>query len=288
MVSGSEENGGGRIELIAKAMESEALAEAIRMAWNREPVETIRPFAEEAKLEVYFDSPEEARLALAAMPASWPVLSAEAVAYRAEEWTTFWRHHFRPMEIGSRLRIVPEWETAPADDRETIFIRPGLSFGTGGHFTTRFCLEALEETVAAMPVRSMIDAGSGSGILSIAAVKLGVESVSAFDMDPVCVEQGRENAERNGVGGCIRFSRGDVLEPGWFSEPVDLLCANILTSVLLRAAPAIRRAAKFRIVLSGIREEEADAVAGAFVDLGCREIARAGDGCWCGLTMQCR
>ncbi len=83
----------------------------------------------------------------------------------------------------------------------------------------------------------------------------------------------------------INFFQADVREPGWSSAPADVVCANILTSVLLDAAPLIKRAAKKRILLSGIREIEGDAVAETFVQLGCREVSRDGDGQWCGLVM---
>ena len=121
--------------------------------------------------------------------------------------------------------------------------------------------------------------------MSIAAIKLGIPKVNAFDYDPICVEQCLENTTRNDVDGKINFFQADVLEPGWYSEPADLVCANILTSVLLEAAPLIKRATKKRMLLSGIREIEADAVADTFVHLGCREISRDGDGQWCGLVI---
>jgi ribosomal protein L11 methyltransferase len=189
------------------------------------------------------------------------------------------------LELGRNLRIVPEWEQAPNDGRINIIINPGLSFGTGGHFTTRFCLEALEEAAITLNPQTMIDAGTGSGILSIAAIRLGIPDVVAFDYDPVCIEQCNTNAERNGVGGQIHFFQTDVLEPGWNSKPADLVCANILTSVLLEAAPLIKRATGKRMILSGIREVEADAVADTFIQLGCREVSRDGDGKWCGLVI---
>jgi len=189
------------------------------------------------------------------------------------------------MELGQNLRIVPEWEEVPEDGKTNIIINPGLSFGTGGHFTTKFCLEALEEAIQTLEPETMIDAGTGSGILSIAATKLGIPKIDAFDYDPVCIDQCDENAARNDVEGEINFFLANVLEPGWYSEPADIVCANILTSVLLEAAPLIKRATKKRMLLSGIREIEADAVAETFIQLGCREIARDGDGQWCGLVI---
>lgn len=280
-----KENNGGKLNLIVKVEHAETVAEWVRGVLAKEPVEISKPFDTDVLLEIYFDAPAEAEAAAQSLPADLPVLSAEAVEYQAEEWTTFWRHHFRITDIGRRLRIVPEWEEAPADGKTDIIINPGLSFGTGGHFTTKFCLEALEEAYDQFAPQSMIDAGTGSGILAIVATKLGIEKVEAFDFDEVCVTQCVENAERNGVSGKIRFFYHDVLQPGWYSEPADLVCANILTSVLLEAAPLIKRAAKKRILLSGIREIEGDAVADTFIQFGCREVSRDGDGKWCGIVL---
>lgn len=278
-------NCGGQLNLLIATSNVESVSEWVREFLQKEPIEVTRPFAEEARLEIYFDTLLEAQIARKALPEHLSILRAEAKEYLEQDWTTFWRHHFKTMELGENLRIVPEWETAPDDERTNIIINPGLSFGTGGHFTTKFCLEALETAIQTFHPKTMIDAGTGSGILSIAAIKLGVPTVDAFDYDPICVEQCLENSERNGVTGKINFFQADVLEPGWYNEPADVVCANILTSVLLEAAPLIKRATKKRMILSGIREIEADAVADTFVQLGCREISRDGDGQWCGLVI---
>ena len=280
-----EDKNGGQLNLWVEVRKVEQVGEWIRTTLRREPIEVTQPFAEVSRLEIYFDTLIEAQLALKALPTDLPIQSTEAKEYRAEDWTTFWQHHFKTLELGKNLRIVPEWEEIPRDDRVNIVINPGLSFGTGGHFTTKFCLEALETAVQTLKIETMIDAGTGSGILSIAAIKLGIPKVEAFDYDPICVEQCEENATRNGVNGMIRFFQADVLEPGWYAEPADFVCANILTSVLLEAAPLIKRSAKKRILLSGIREIEADAVADTFILLGCKEVARDGDGQWCGLVL---
>lgn len=278
-------NSGGQLNLVVAAHDAEAVCDWVRDALGQEPVENTGYLAEQSMIEIYFGSLLEAQIAQKALPPSLPVRASEAKEFLEQDWTTFWRHHFKITELGQNLRIVPEWEKIPDDARINILINPGLSFGTGGHFTTRFCLEAIEEAVCAFQPQSMIDAGTGSGILAIAAVKLGIPSVAAFDYDPVCIDQCAENAARNGVAGKIGFFQADVLAPGWYSAPADVVCANILTSVLLEAAPLIKRATKRRMILSGIREIEADAVADTFVQLGCREIARDGDGQWCGLVI---
>jgi len=280
-----EQNGGGLLNLVLSSQNVETVSEWIREALRKEPIEVSRPFAEESRIEIYFDTPTEATIALKALPPELPIKTAEAKAYQDQDWTTFWQHHFKIVELGHTLRIVPEWEKAPHDEKINIIINPGLSFGTGGHFTTKFCLEALEEAVQTLKPKTMVDAGTGSGILSIAAIKLGIPKVDAFDYDPICVDQCTKNAARNDLADRINFFQANVLEPGWSSEPADIICANILTSVLLEAAPLIKRSAKKRILLSGIREIEADAVADTFVQLGCREISRDGDGQWCGLVI---
>ncbi|VGO22035.1 50S ribosomal protein L11 methyltransferase [Pontiella sulfatireligans] len=278
-------NSGGQLNLVVAASEVNAISEWIREALQKEPVEVTQPFAGDSRLEIYFDSLLEAQIAKKTLPADLPIQAAETKEYLEQDWTTFWRHHFKTMELGTNLRIVPEWEEVPNDGRINIIINPGLSFGTGGHFTTKFCLEALEEAFQTLKPQTMIDAGTGSGILSIAAIKLGLPKVDAFDYDPVCVDQCNENAARNGVEGQINFFQADVLEPGWYAEPADIVCANVLTSVLLEAAPLIKRATKKRMLLSGIREIEGDAVADTFIQLGCKEISRDGDGQWCGLVI---
>ncbi|MEN7973316.1 MAG: 50S ribosomal protein L11 methyltransferase [Verrucomicrobiota bacterium] len=278
-------NSGGQLNLLVTVQNVASVCEWVREALQKEPIEVTQPLAEESLIEVYFDTLLEAEIARKILPDNLPIRMAETKEYLEQDWTTFWQHHFQTMELGHNLRIVPEWEEAPTDGKTNIVINPGLSFGTGGHFTTKFCLEALEEAYQTLAPETMIDAGTGSGILSIAAIKLGIPKVDAFDYDPVCVDQCNENAARNGVAGRINFFQADVLEPGWYSEPADVVCANILTSVLLEAAPLIKRATKKRMLLSGIREIEADAVADTFVQLGCREISRDGDGKWCGLVI---
>ncbi|MEI6892461.1 MAG: 50S ribosomal protein L11 methyltransferase [Pontiella sp.] len=278
-------NGGGQLNLLVSIEHAEHVCEWVREALGKEPIEVTQPMAEESLIEIYFDSLLEAEIAQKALPNDLSIQHSVAKEYTAQDWTTFWQHHFKTVELGQRLRIVPEWEEAPVDDKINIIINPGLSFGTGGHFTTKFCLEALEEAFQTLEIDTMIDAGTGSGILSIAAIKLGISNVEAFDFDPICIDQCNLNAERNGVAGKINFFQADVLQSGWNAKPADLICANILTSVLLEAAPRIKAAATQRILLSGIREIEADSIADTFIQLGCKELSREGDGQWCGIVL---
>jgi ribosomal protein L11 methyltransferase len=279
-----EENSRGRLTITCEPQQSEAITQWIEQALHNTPVETKRPNSSIIQLDTYFQTQLHAEIALHALPAHLPLLHANATELPAEAWTTFWQHHFQTEEIGSQLRIVPHWETAPDDERHNLLINPGLSFGTGGHFTTRFCLEQLETAIKQQQPHSLIDAGTGSGILAIAAKKLGIQTIHAFDNDPIATQQAHANARLNNVP--ITFHTTDLLASNLILPTADLLCANILTGILLQAAPLLYRTAHQRLILSGIREIEADAVADTFIQLGAREIMRDGNGEWCGITLE--
>ncbi len=276
----------GQLELVLPNEDAESFCAWVRVAWGTEPVTFEKPGGSQTVVKIFFDTPAQARAHRRKIPAPFAQASAQAMPCHEKDWTTFWRHHFKIQDIGQRLRTVPVWEKAPDRKRINIRIEPGLSFGTGDHFTTRFCLEEVERACREIKPRSMLDAGTGSGILAIAAAKLGVPHVAGFDLDPVCVTQSRENAVLNRLPkGRIRFRQADVLRPGWFPKPADLVCANILTPILLTAAEQLWRATARRLLLTGIRESEGDSVAEAFLHLGAREIRRDGDGEWCGIVL---
>jgi ribosomal protein L11 methyltransferase len=279
-------NSCGQMELISAKKDAECLCEWIRDAWGVEPVCLEQPHGHRSVVAIYFDTLAEAEAHRRKLPRKFDLSSVQTMACHEEQWTTFWRHHFHIQDIGRRLRTVPVWETPPDRKRINLRIDPGLSFGTGGHFTTRFCLEELERACAEFNPRSMLDVGTGSGILAIAAAKLGVARVEAFDNDPVCVAKCRENAALNRLGkGRIRFYSADVLQEGGLKRMADVVCANILTNILIEAAPSLWKATKKRLILTGIREFEGDAVADAFMTRGAREVLRDGDGEWCGIIL---
>lgn len=271
-----------RIQALPECVES--LSVELEALFNLSAVETHRPHTTEVQLDVYFDTEIEAQLALKALPDALPLLSAEATGIRGEDWTQFWQHHFSVKEMGKRLRIVPFWEEAPQDERVNLLINPGLSFGTGDHFTTRCCLEQLEIAIQDDAPTSLIDAGSGSGILSIAAAKLGITSITAFDVDPIAVAQAKANATLNKVA--LDFSTADLLDPTYVLPKADLLCANILSNVLIAMAPKLIAATQQRLILSGIQISEVEQVAEVYTSEGAKEISRLSDGTWCGLVME--
>ena len=278
MENGMNETVYWRWRAMVPAAEADAFCDWVRREPGAEPACWLEPGDEVARVDAYFESEAEARAVAARVEGS----SVERIG--EESWTGFWKEHFHATPVGRRLQTVPAWEEPPESGRISLRIDPRLSFGTGGHFTTRFCLEALEEAVEELRPASMLDAGAGSGILSIAAALLGVEEVEGFDHDPASVERCGANAALNGLAeGRIRFRQQDIRawRPAGRS---DVVCANILSGILVECAGALWAATGRRLVASGIREVEGDEVSAAFEALGARLLKRRGDGEWCGLV----
>ena len=160
-----------------------------------------------------------------------------------EDWENNWKQFYKPMEIGSRLLVVPEWEEAADPTRVKLVLNPGLTFGTGSHATTRLCLQALDTHIHGG--ERVLDLGCGSGILSIAALRLGAESAFACDIDEKCVDVAYENAALNGIGKdryTVRW--GDVLTDAALRQEMgagyDILVANIVADVIMGLSPHVR------------------------------------------------
>ncbi len=268
--------------------EATPVAGRIASSFGCATVQLERPNHERAWLELYFDEPGRAEIIAAAVHA-WPEVIATAIRRETpRDWQTFWRHHFHAVNIGQHLRIVPVWAPEPpahAGDRAIIHLDPGLSFGTGDHFTTRFCLEMIDRLVPAGDVSSMLDVGTGSSILAIAAGKLGVARILAIDHDAIALEQARENLRLNGLEGSVELRVGDVMKERTEGS-FDLVCANVYTTVLLSIAPALVAGTRKYLVLSGIRDPELDQVAHAYAAAGLDEIFRDGNGEWGGLAFR--
>ena len=159
------------------------------------------------------------------------------------DWENNWKQFYKPMEIGERLIVVPEWESAKTEGRIALILNPGLTFGTGSHATTRLCLTALEKHV--VQGQRVLDLGCGSGILSIAALLLGAEHAFACDIDEKCVDVAYENAALNGIGKdkyTVRW--GDVLSDKQLQKEMggqyDIIVANIVSDVIIGLAPQVR------------------------------------------------
>ena len=185
-----------------------------------------------------------------------PPFSTETVA--EQNWVQLTQSQFDPIRITDRLWIVPSWHEAPDADAINIELDPGMAFGTGSHPTTRLCLEWLSEAVE--PGCSVLDYGCGSGILGIAAAKLGAGEVLGIDIDEKAVEAARDNAARNHAALRLQHSAVPV------GDTFDLVVANILTNPLCVLAPAIaaRVAPGGRVALSGVLETQAAQVVEAW------------------------
>ena len=205
-----------------------------------------------------------------------------------EDWKFSYRRHFKTEIISPRLAIVPEWESfEPAEGQQVVKLDPGLAFGTGKHETTRTCLafvDALASDGSVDPATaSFLDVGTGSGILAIAARKLGFADVRGFDLDPEAVKVANESATLNGVS--IPFFRGDLsgIMPGNPAiAPGDVVAANVLGPVLIRFADQVSALVKpgGRIVLSGILETLYADVKAAYEARGFRELSAVTLGEW--------
>lgn len=149
-----------------------------------------------------------------------------------EEWATAWKKYYNPVKISERFTIVPTWETyEPVSSDELIIeLDPGMAFGTGTHPTTVMCIQALEKTVKKGDV--VVDVGTGSGILSIAAAMLGAKRVHALDLDPVAVESAKLNVKLNKVHDVVTVSQNNLLDR--IDEQADVIVANILAEIILR------------------------------------------------------
>lgn len=181
-----------------------------------------------------------------------PAYTVEAVA--EQNWVQLTQSQFDPIRVSERLWIVPSWHESPDPAAINLILDPGMAFGTGSHPTTRLCLEWLERHVAAGC--SVLDYGCGSGILAIAAARLGAGSVAGVDIDPQAVEAARANAERNGVAALF----ADSAEP--VAGEYDVVVANILSNPLRVLAPAICAHVRpgGRLALSGILREQVDEI----------------------------
>ena len=182
-----------------------------------------------------------------------------------EDWENNWKQFYKPMEIGSRLLVVPEWEEAADPTRVKLVLNPGLTFGTGSHATTRLCLQALDKYIHGG--EKVLDLGCGSGILSIAALVLGAKEAFACDIDEKCVDVAYENAALNGVGKdryTVRW--GDVLTDRALQAQLgggyDIVVANIVADVIIglsgRVRPFLKEGGLF--LCSGIIDDRAEEV----------------------------
>ncbi|MDE0143891.1 MAG: 50S ribosomal protein L11 methyltransferase [Caldilineaceae bacterium] len=213
---------------------------------------------------------------------------------REEDWAHAWKRHYKPMRIGRRVLLTPAWEKPePLPGDLVVRLEPGMAFGTGLHPTTRLCVAALEEYV--QPGDSFLDIGTGSGVLSIVAAKLGAKPVWATDIDPLAVRAARENAQRNEIAlspEVLNIEQGSIPvgQPGRF----QVIAANILAEVLVglfdgtygTVSLAEPLAQGGRLILSGILEEKSEMVLSAAARHGLQEVGRRQEADWVALVVR--
>jgi len=206
-----------------------------------------------------------------------------------EDWSENWKQYFKPLKVGRRVLIQPEWQ--PLDeptDRVVFKVNPGMTFGTGSHDSTRFCIEEIEEQLKAGD--TMLDLGCGSGILSIIALLLGASDCTAVDIDPNAVDVAYANLELNGLDSArYHVSSGDIIESAEVRarfKKYDIVAANIVADVIIALSPYVRNFMKDDAVFicSGIINERADEVKAALAAAGLTVVKEKKSDEWTALT----
>ncbi len=202
-----------------------------------------------------------------------------------DDWIEIWKKHFRPLHIGEKIVVCPEWikyEKQP--DEQVVLLDSNMAFGTGEHETTSMCLKLLQEYIT--PQSVCVDVGCGSGILGISAVKLGAKFAYLTDIDDIAVKSATHNSEINGVSDRIKVVRSDLL--GGAEINADLVFANITAEILCRLAPSVTSHLKRggTLVLSGIIESRLDMVLDAFSAQGLKLEKQLKEGEWFALSFK--
>ena len=241
------------------------------------------------KFYVTDDEPGWAQMAQALAGIDVPVSTAPL---KEEDWAYGWQKYYQPMEIGRRLYIVPEWERGKEvpGGRTAVYLNPGLTFGTGSHASTQLCLGLLEEYVG--PGAAVLDLGCGSGILAIAALRLGAEKALGVDIDPKAADVALENARLNGVEERLRALAGDVLTDKSLARelaqggPYPVVLANIVADVIIPLSAQVGQflAPGGVFLCSGIIDTRADEVEQALVHNGLTILDRVEREGWCALA----
>jgi len=277
-----------------------ALGTAYDEQWygpDGDPADPLPPPGEAARLTAYF--PWETDLAslkgeflgfLPALdesfgPGSGSFVSASEITDLG--WAEKWKEHFKPQRIGRRITVKPSWEPYRADPDEVVLtVDPGQAFGTGSHETTRMCLRLIERIFSSgPPAARVLDFGTGTGILGIAAARLGAGRTLATDIDPKAVETANANARINGVSDRFRAENTPLLA---IRERFDLIVANILAEILVDLKREIGDLCLpgGRLILSGILSEKGDWVAEEYAAEGLTVEERVEDGQWTALLLR--
>ncbi len=231
------------------------------------------------------DARQKLREAVYYLGRLYPIPEPQFRVVREEDWANAWKAHYHPLRLGQRLYIRPAWTKVPdrQPDDVVLVMDPGMAFGTGTHPTTQLCLIALEDAVAGRPALDVLDLGAGSGILGIAALKLGARHVLALDTDPIAVSATLENAERNEVADRLTAQVGSLETLQSTARHFDLALVNILAKVIIamcdQGLGRVLRPGGVGL-FSGIIAEQADEVEAALRRTGLEPVSRRSQGDW--------
>jgi ribosomal protein L11 methyltransferase len=230
----------------------------------------------DALLIGYFDARPKAAKARKRLEAEFPKARTSLDAVEDQDWSNAWKARVKSVTVG-RLWVGPPWEAEQAPKPLTrVVVEPKMAFGTGDHATTQLCLEAVDEFLHAHPGASVLDVGTGTGVLAIASRKLGASRVVGVDNDPMSVELAKECAASNGVPELELSGRTLDRIEGRF----DLVLANILANTLVELAPRIAPRVGIRLVLAGVLVHQAPEVSRAYEALGLAPAATKALGDW--------
>ncbi len=242
-----------------------------RAYWDYVDEDLERKYAGVSRIKCYLTDDEEGRAVLKRIRAAYGDVELSFV--QDSDWENNWREYYRPIEVGEKLVVVPEWEPIPQGGRVPLRLDPGLIFGTGSHATTRLCLAAMEKAVG--PESKVLDLGCGSGILGIGALVLGAKSCLGCDIDPKAPDVVRSNAALNGIGPeRLSVCAGDILCDGAlrrsFGSGYDLVLSNIVSDVIIPLSRFVREfmAPGGLWISSGIIEGRQDEVRAAIEQAG--------------------
>lgn len=214
-------------------------------------------------------------------------LCVSSVGMKEEDWAENWKQYFKPLTVGDKIMILPEWETLPAPTDRTVFtVNPGMSFGTGSHHTTQLCIQELERYLAQN--MSVLDLGCGSGILSIIALLLGAKDATAVDIDSNAVEIAVQNAKRNKIDlNAYRTFAGNVtcdetLLDAISDKEYDIVLANIVADVIIGMKPIVPKLLKTGgiFITSGIIVDRVEDVIQAYEKTGLTQLGKRQQGDW--------
>jgi len=202
-----------------------------------------------------------------------------------KDWASSWHRFFKPVKVGKKFIICPDWEKCITDSRYLIQINPGMAFGIGSHESSKICIELMEKHLTSR-IKNLLDIGTGTGILAIAAAYLGVDSVLAIDIDSGAVEAARENVKKNGVSNKVIVRQGDLATD--IGGKYQVLVANLLPNLIIRLLPSVLELITFnsKIILSGIINEKKKTVIVAAEEFGLKLIDELVMGEWIGLVFK--